>query len=126
MVISAVNRNSRAGWLVVDLAIAIFILGFALLPLAFSFNSERKLLRAHYNQAIAMEIVDGETEILRAGAWKKIADGTNDYSVAAVSATNLPPGKFQTIRASSRLRLEWSPIKRAHGGTIARELAISP
>lgn len=126
MVISHSERTNRAGWLALDLAVAIMILGLALLPLAFSFNSERKLLRAHYNQAIAMEIVDGEMEILRAGAWRKVLEGTNDYSVAALSATNLPPGKFQTIRAANQLRLEWRPVKLGKGGAVARQFVISP
>lgn len=125
MVIAQTNRTSRAGWLALDLAVAIMVLGLALLPLAFSFHSERKLLRAHYNQAVAMEIVDGEMEILRAGAWRKIAEGTNDYATAALSGTNLPPGKFQTIRAAKTIRLEWTPTKRARGGTVVRESAIS-
>lgn len=118
------NQHSRAGWLVMDLAIAVMILGLATLPLAFSFNSEQKLLRANYNRAVAMEIVDGEMEILRAGVWRNILNGERDYATTARAATNLPAGKFVTTRDADRLRLEWRPSKRAKGGLVFREMTL--
>ena len=118
------KHHSRAGWLVIDLAIAALILALATLPLAFSFNSEQKLLRANYNRVIAMEIVDGEMEILRAGGWRDILAAERDYATTARAATNLPAGKFVTTRGAERLRLEWRPAKRAKGGLVFREMTL--
>lgn len=116
--------QSERGWLAMDLMVAIVILALAMIPLAFSFNSEQRLLRANYNQAIAMEIVDGEMEILRAGGWRRIADGEHDYKVSAGAATNLPPGRFVSLRTAQELRLEWRPDKRGKGGLVARAMRI--
>jgi hypothetical protein len=123
MVIRRAQRTD-GGWLSIELAVAIMILGLALIPLAFSFRGEEKLLRAHYNQAVAMEIVDGEMEILRAGRWREILAGEQAYAVKAASATNLPAGKFVTLRDPARLRLEWRPEKTGRGGLVFREMPL--
>ena len=61
---------------------------------AYSFASERRLARAYYQRAVAMEIVDGEMEVLLAGEWRDFPPGTQDYRVHCGAATNLPPGRF--------------------------------
>jgi hypothetical protein len=100
------------------------ILLVALLPLSYAFVKERQLSRALYYRAVAMEIVDGEVEVLRAGAGKGFADGSHAYSPRAESAGNLPPGRFMLTREGKRLRLEWEPAKRGRGGHVAREAML--
>jgi len=51
------------------------------LPLAYSVASEKRLARASYQRAVAMEIVDGEIEILAAGEWLAFKSGAQDYQV---------------------------------------------
>ena len=58
-----------------DLIVGMAILTLAIVPLAFSFVRERQLLRAEYFRSVAMEIVDGEMEILAAGEWRNFPDG---------------------------------------------------
>ncbi|HEU6448078.1 MAG TPA: hypothetical protein VFV23_06560 [Verrucomicrobiae bacterium] len=118
----SIIRN-RGGWLQVDLAVGLAILGLAILPLAFSFAREQKLVRAEYTRAAAMEIVDGEMEILAAGDWKRFPDGTQNYPVHAKAAANLP-GHFQLTKTANHLLLEWLPDKRIGAGTVAREIAV--
>jgi hypothetical protein len=91
----------------IELLAALALLSGALLPLAYSITSERRLARNQYHRAVAMEIVDGEFEALTAGEWQSSPTGTNAYPVNARAATNLPPGKFILIRTPSLLRLEW-------------------
>lgn len=125
MVIARAGKErGRQAWLSLDLGIAISLLLIALLPLAFSFSYEQKLCRIYYFQAVAMEIVDGEFEILRAGAWKEQPLGTHEYEVKAGAATNLPPGKFLLTIEDRWLRLEWRAEKRGKGGRVVREGAI--
>jgi hypothetical protein len=107
-----------------ELLVAMALMAGALLPLAYSFAGEKRLARATYQRAVAMEIVDGEMEILVAGEWRAFAPGTHDYQVRSRSATNLPPGKFALTVRPDRVRLEWRPVVKDHGGAVMREAAV--
>ncbi|HXF11212.1 MAG TPA: hypothetical protein VN625_10540 [Desulfuromonadaceae bacterium] len=108
--------------MMMDIAVAMGILAVAILPLAFSFAHETKLIRAEYHRAVAMEIVDGEMEILAKSDWKRIPDGTRDYSIHAKAAANLPAGTFQLTKAGNHLRLEWKSDRPAGIGAVVREV----
>ncbi len=110
----------RRGLLMVELLAAVALLVGAVLPLAYSLASERRLTRALYQRAVAMEIVDGEMEVLLAGGWRSLVTGQTVYPVHADAATNLPPGRFLVTRDASQLRLEWRPDVRQHGGRVMR------
>jgi hypothetical protein len=112
----------RAAFLTTELVIAMGILLVAVIPMGYAFFQERQMTRALYNRAVAMEIVDGEIEVLRAGDWRSLPQGSKPYEVRAESATNLPPGRFVITREGRRLRLEWLPADRNRGGRILREL----
>jgi len=96
----------------------------ALLPFAYSFAAEKRLARSYYQRAVAMEIVDGEMEVLVAGEWRSFKSGWQDYSVHAAAVTNLPPGRFKLEVAKEKLRLEWQPAIKMQGGPVAREVKI--
>ncbi len=120
MQISPSGRN-RCGALMTELLVAMALLAAALLPLAYSFASERRLARAQYQRAVAMEIVDGELETLIAGEWRAFPTGTHEYLVRARAATNLPPGRFLLTIENDKVRLTWSPAVKQHGGAVVRE-----
>jgi hypothetical protein len=119
-----ISSRADRGWLVAELMIAVSIMAIAMIPLAFSFRGEQKLMRAHYQKVVAMEIIDGEMEVLRAGQWRACLEGEQEYRVTAAAATNLPAGKFLSMRSNNLLRLEWRPIKKGQGGTVSREILI--
>ena len=107
-----------------DLVIGMAILMIAFMPLAYSFVHERQLLRAETSRAVAVEIVDGEIEVLAAGAWRDYPDGQQIYAVHAQAAVSLPAGHFQLTRTGNHLRLEWKSDK-PHGiGMVVREITI--
>jgi hypothetical protein len=116
--------NRHRGFLEVDLAIALAILALAILPLGFSFAREREALRASYFRSVAVEIVDGEMEILAAGDWKNFPDGSENYPVHSHAAANLPPGHFQLTKTGNHLRLEWTPEERKGIGVVVREITV--
>ena len=118
------SPRRRAAALTIELAVAMSILITALFPLAYSFAHERTLLRACYCQAVAMSILDGEMEILKAGEWRSFREGTQDYPVHADSAKNLPPGRFVLTRDTQLLRLEWLPARKHSGGKLSREVKL--
>lgn len=124
MVIS-LNRGSRQrGMVMTEMVIAMVIVVIALFPLGFSALSDGKLFKVSYQKAVAMEIVDGEMEILAAGDWRNFPEGTNVYTVHANAATNLPPGNFLLTRNGQHLRLEWKSEKKHGIGPVFREVTV--
>ena len=103
---------------------AIAILVTVMLPLAYSFRQEKLLCQAYYYQALAMSIIDGEMEILLAGAWKAHPQGEHEYQTRAQSATNLPPGRFRLNVGEASLKLSWQPAASHKGGVVLREAFI--
>lgn len=118
--LSTKNGRNRAS-LMIELLAAMAILVAVAIPLAWSLNSERRLARALYQRAVAMEIIDGEMEVIMAGEWRAFAQGRREYPVRALSATNLPPGGFYLTVEPKVLRLEWQPAVKHHGGPLLRE-----
>ncbi len=116
--------RSRRGSAMADMLCALGLLAAALIPLSVSFLSEQKVLRTHYQHAVAMEIVDGEMEILRAGEWRAWREGTHAYPIKAAAAKSLPPGQFTLTRTGQTVRLEWIPEKRGTGGPVVREVEV--
>ena len=121
MVIYPQRLHQQHGALATDLMIALSIFTIAMLAVAFSTIHEQKVARIYYHQALAMEIVDGEMEVLRAGEWRVFQPGTQVYPVRAEAAKNLPPGKFLLTRTGERLKLEWSANQKQQGGKVVRE-----
>jgi hypothetical protein len=125
MVIRIPRKSARRrGALMIELLVALGILAGALLPCAYSIASEKRLARAYYQRAVAMEIVDGEIEALAAGEWRAFAPGTSEYPARAGAATNLPPGQFLLTIAGQKVRLEWRPAVKHHGGPVVREVIL--
>jgi len=123
MVIQLASAQARrSASLTVELLVAMALLTGALLPLAYSFASEKRLARATYQRAIAMEIVDGEMETLAAGEWRAFPIGAHEYQVRAGAITNLPPGRFVLTVQTGKVRLEWLPSIKQHGGPVMREV----
>lgn len=122
----SIGRSPRAsgGWLEVDLIVGLAILTLAIIPLGYSFARERQLLKAGYHRAVLNEIVDGEIEILAAGAGKSFPDGGQNYPVRSAAATKLPPGHFQLTKTGNRLRLEWRPDQKCGVSPIVREAVL--
>lgn len=117
------GRARQRGMLMAELAVAIALLVVAVMPIAYSIRSESETARACYERAVAMEIVDGEMEVLLAGGWRELGPGKYDYPVHAAAAKNLSEGKFTATIGANSIRLEWQPEKR-HGGPVVREVAI--
>ena len=109
--------------LTTELVVGMAILVIAVLPIGYSLLSDARALRLGYQHAVAMEIVDGEMEILAAGQWHSFPEGTNTYSVHSVAATNLPPGQFRLVRTGNHLQLEWraDPPRK---GNVMREVTV--
>lgn len=124
MVIGWHRKSGQRGVLLVEAMVALAILLIATLPLAYGMAADARVLRATYQRAVAMEIVDGETEILAAGDWRNYPEGSTAYQVHAGAAANLPPGRFQLTRQGNHLRLEWTAARKSGVGSVMREVTL--
>ena len=115
------SRTTAGGFLNYELVVAIAILAVVVLPLGGVWYQETRLLRAYYRDALAMEILDGETEVLAAGEWRSFPAGRHELKPTANAAKNLPPGHFILTREAQRARLEWLPER---GRKMAREIKL--
>ena len=118
------TKNRCRGFLEVDLVVGLAILALAIIPFGFAFARERQALKNEYLRAAANEIVDGEMEILAAGAAMDFPDGVQNYSVHSRATTVLPPGSFRLTKSSKHLRLEWHGDAKSGVGTIVREVEL--
>jgi hypothetical protein len=98
--------------------IALAILVMALLPLAYSFVADQRAMRAAYERAAAMQLVDGEMEVLAAGGWRQYPPGTNVITLTGNAAVNLTTNRALLIIETNSIRLEWRTAKRASAGII--------
>lgn len=122
---SSSRRGHReAGFLMTELVVALSIVAIVLLPLSLSVMIERRLLQAERFRAVAMTLVDGETEVLKAGAWRELEPGTHRYVPKAASVETLPRGTFTTTLTNGVLRLEWVPEQHHRGGPVMREVTL--
>lgn len=121
---AGVSRRRERGALMTECIVALAILATVMLPLSYSFLQESKLCRAYYHRAVALEIIDGEMEVIVAGEWKSFLQGRQRYPIRAQAATNLPPGEFALTLTGNTARLEWIPAKRSSGGTVVRETKL--
>ncbi len=110
--------------MMVDLLVGMAILAAAVLPLAFFYVKETRVLRAEYFHGVAMEIVDGEMEVLAAGAGRNLPDGSQSYAVHARAAASLPAGHFQLTKSGQHLRLEWMSDRRQGIRPVVREVNL--
>jgi hypothetical protein len=113
--------GDRHGFLMVDLVAALAIFAIAVMPLAYAFARERQILKIDYLRAVANEVVDGEMEILTAGAGRDFPDGSQVYTVNSRATASLPPGHFLLNRNGNYLRLSWIPDERRGLSPVVRE-----
>jgi len=124
MVIRATQLASRRGFLIAEMVLALAILIIAVVPVVLVASSDTRLFRATYQRAVAMEIVDGEIEILAGGQWRDFPEGSHPYVVRANAAANLPPGRFQLTRTGNHVRLEWSSAQKVGIKPVVREVTV--
>jgi hypothetical protein len=111
--------------LITEAVIAMGILVVAVIPLGYMFLKDARLFRMSYQRSIAVEMVDGEMEILAAGEWQSFSEGSHVYPVRFPAAVHLPPGRFLFTRSGKHLRLEWTPEQRKTGiGSVTREVTL--
>ena len=126
MVITDKNRKrERGSALLSELIGAMLILTLAMMPIIVMLVKDQQTCRKYYFKAVAMEVVDGEMEVLRAGYWKEFEQGIHTYPTTANSATNLPDGELLLTLEAKKMRLEWKPKEENYRSVhIVREVDL--
>ena len=121
---SSRTRRARRGMLEMDLAAALALLALVIVPIGFAIQHERRFLHAEYARSAVAELVDGEAEILAAGAARPYPDGTQPYPVAGPTVMALPPGHFQLTKHGRQASLAWLPDAQSGVSTVTREFTV--
>ena len=118
------RRWFQRGFLEVDLLVGMAILTIAIVPLGYAFSRERQALRNEYCRSVINEVVDGEMEILAAGAARNLPDGPQTLTLASRATERLPAGHFQLTKTGAHLRLEWQPDAKCGVSAVVRETSL--
>jgi hypothetical protein len=118
------KHRRQHGILQLDLIAALAILTIAIMPLGFSFMRERQVLRNEYHRSVITELVDGEMEILAAGAAKNLPDGSQNLAVQSQALTKVPAGQFQLTKSGNHLQLTWTPDAKCGVSAVVREATL--
>ncbi|HEY1169921.1 MAG TPA: hypothetical protein VGH19_01010 [Verrucomicrobiae bacterium] len=112
------QRISEKGMLMVELNAALGIMMLLIFSLAVPIAWDRAVIRSTSHRAVAMEIVDGEAEILMAGAWKSYGTGAHEYPMPYKAAEALPKGRFVLLVEDKGVALEWRMAQRDGGENV--------
>jgi hypothetical protein len=118
------KHSGKRAIVAADLAVGLSLIAMVVIPLSYTWLKEHHVLRSQYYRAVAMQIVDGEMEILAAGEWRSLPDGTNSYPVNHAAIKVLAPGRFISTKIDRRVKLEWIPERKGLGRRVVREVEI--
>ena len=112
--------TNRLAFLQLDVAVAITVLALVFIPLSVSSSGDLDLARRHYFEAVALQLIDGEMDVLLAGERRKYTPGEHQIKPVGEAVQNLPEGEFVLTVHDQKLTLAWVPTKRAKWGRVER------
>ena len=114
----------RLAFLQLDVAIALTVLALVFIPLSVSSSGDLDLARRHYFEAVALQLIDGEMDVLLAGERRKYTTGEHRIKPVGDAVQNLPEGKFVLTVQDEKLTMAWVPTKRAKWGRVERVVQL--
>ena len=111
-------------FLQLDVAIAITVLVLVFIPLSVSSSGGLDLARRHYFEAVALQLIDGEMDVLLAGERQKYTTGEHRIKPVGQAVQNLPEGEFVLNVQDEKLTLAWMPKKLAKWGRVERVVEL--
>ena len=114
----------RLAFLQLDVAIALTVLALVFIPLSVSSSGGLDLARRHYFEAVALQLIDGEMDVLLAGERRKYTTGEHRIKPVGDAVQNLPEGEFVLTVHDQKLTLAWVPTKRAKWGRVERVVEL--
>ena len=114
----------RRAFLQLDVAIALTVLALVFIPLSVSSSGDLDLARRHYFEAVALQLIDGEMDVLLAGERRKYTTGEHRIKPVGDAVQNLPESKFVLTVQDEKLTMAWVPTKRAKWGRVERVVQL--
>ena len=115
---------NRLAFLQLDVAVAITFLALVFIPLSISSSGDLDLARRHYFEAVALQLIDGEMDVLLAGERRKYTTGEHRIKPVGEAVQNLPEGEFVLSVQDEKLTLAWMPKKLAKWGRVERVVEL--
>ena len=116
--------TNRLAFLQLDVAVAITVLALVFIPLSISSSGDLDLARRQYFEAVALQLIDGEMDVLLAGERRKYTPGEHQIKPVGEAVQNLPEGEFVLTVHDQKLTLAWVPTKRAKWGRVERVVEL--
>ncbi|MDP7010001.1 MAG: hypothetical protein QF685_01360 [Verrucomicrobiota bacterium] len=114
----------RLAFLQLDVAIALTVLALVFIPLSVSSSGGLDLARRHYFEAVALQLIDGEMDVLLAGERQKYTTGEHRIKPVGEAVQNLPEGEFVLSVQDEKLTLAWVPKKLTKWGQVERVVQL--
>ena len=118
------HLTNRLAFLQLDVAVAITVLALVFIPLSVSSSGDLDLARRQYFEAVALQLIDGEMDVLLAGERRKYTPGEHQIKPVGEAVQNLPEGEFVLTVHDQKLTLAWVPTKRAKWGRVERVVEL--
>lgn len=116
--------TNRLAFLQLDVAVAITVLALVFIPLSVSSSGDLDLARRQYFEAVALQLIDGEMDVLLAGERRKYTPGEHQIKPVGEAVQNLPEGEFVLTVHDQKLTLAWVPTKRVKWGRVERVVEL--
>ena len=116
--------TNRLAFLQLDVAVAITVLALVFIPLSVSSSGDLDLARRQYFEAVALQLIDGEMDVLLAGERRKYTPGEHQIKPVGEAVQNLPEGEFVLTVHDQKLTLAWVPTKRTKWGRVERVMEL--
>ena len=116
--------TNRLAFLQLDVAVAITVLALVFIPLSVSSSGDLDLARRQYFEAVALQLIDGEMDVLLAGERRKYTPGEHQIKPVGEAVQNMPEGEFTLTVHDQKLTLAWVPTKRAKWGRVERVVQL--
>ena len=116
--------TNRLAFLQLDVAVAITVLALVFIPLSVSSSGDLDLARRQYFEAVALQLIDGEMDVLLAGERRKYTPGEHQIKPVGEAVQNLSEGEFVLTVHDQKLTLAWVPTKRAKWGRVERVVEL--
>ena len=104
--------------------LAVSILMLLFIPFGVTSSGKLDLARRQHFEAVALQMIDGELDVLLAGERQKYPLGEHKITPPGEAVKTLPVGEFILIVKEKQLFLAWVPEKEAKWGRVEREVTL--
>ena len=114
----------RLAFIQMDVVLGIALLLLVFIPFSVTSSGELDLARRQQFQAVALQMIDGEMDVLLAGERQKYAAGEHTITPPGEAVQSLPEGKFVLTVGEKELTLAWTAVKQAKWGRVERVVKL--